>query len=53
MKVSLVLNKKSDNYATYNQEFLTNQDETIKNDVIRVIGQYTLDEFEANKEQLK
>lgn len=53
VKVSLVLNKKSDNYATYNQEFLTNQDETIKNDVIRVIGQYTLDEFEANKEQVK
>ena len=53
VKVSLVLNKKSDNYATYNQEFLTNQDETIKNDVIRVIGQYTLDEFETNKEQVK
>ena len=53
VKVSLVLNKKSDNYETYNQEFLTNQDETIKNDVIQVIGQYTLDEFEANKEQVK
>ena len=53
VKVSLVLNKKSDNYATYNQEFLANHDETIKNDVIRVIGQYTLDEFEANKEQVK
>ena len=53
VKVSLVLNKKSDNYKTYNQEFLTNQDETIKNDVIQVIGQYTLDEFESNKEQVK
>ena len=53
VKVSLVLNKKSDNYGTYNQEFLANQDETIKNDVIQVIGQYTLDEFEANKEQVK
>ncbi|MCI6202684.1 MAG: flagellar basal body-associated FliL family protein [Lachnospiraceae bacterium] len=53
VKVSLVLNKKSDNYATYNQEFLANQDETIKNDVIQVIGQYTLDEFETNKEQVK
>lgn len=53
VKVSLVLNKKSNNYATYNQEFLANQDETIKNDVIQVIGQYTLDEFETNKEQVK
>lgn len=53
VKVSLVLNKKSDDYGTYNQEFLANQDETIKNDVIQVIGQYTLDEFEANKEQVK
>ena len=53
VKVSLVLNKKSDNYKTYNQEFLANQDETIKNDVIQVIGQYTLDEFESNKEQVK
>ena len=53
VKVSLVLNKKSDNYATYNQEFLANQDEAIKNDVIQVIGQYTLDEFETNKEQVK
>ena len=53
VKVSLVLNKKSDNYKTYNQEFLTNQDVTIKNDVIQVIGQYTLDEFESNKEQVK
>ena len=43
VKVSLVLDKKSDNYGTYNQEFL----------VIQVIGQYTLDEFEANKEQVK
>ena len=35
------------------EEFLANQDETIKNDVIQVIGQYTLDEFEANKEQVE
>ena len=53
LKEDFVLNKKSDNYGTYNQEFLANQDETIKNDVIQVIGQYTLDEFEANKEQVK
>ena len=49
LKVSLVLNKKSDNYATYNQDFFTSQDETIKND----IGNYTVDEFEANKDEAK
>ena len=53
LKVSLVLNKKSDNYATYNQDFFTSQDETIKNDIIQVIGNYTVDEFEANKEEAK
>ena len=53
LKVSLVLNKKSDNYATYNQDFFTSQDETIKNDIIQVIGNYTVDEFEANKDEAK
>ena len=53
LKVSLVLNKKSDNYATYNQDFFTSQDETIKNDIIQVIGNYTVDEFEVNKEEAK
>lgn len=53
LKVSLVLNKKSDNYATYNQDFFTSQDETIKNDIIQVIGGYTLDEFESKKEEVK
>lgn len=53
LKVSLVLNKKSDNYKTYNQEFFTSQDETIKNSIIQVIGSYTIDEFESNKDEVK
>lgn len=53
LKVSLVLNKKSDNYKTYNQDFFTSQDETIKNDIIQVIGNHTVDEFESNKDEVK
>ena len=45
LNVSLVLNTKSDNYKKYNQEFLTNQDDTIKNDIIKVVSGYTFDEF--------
>ena len=40
LNVSLVLNKKSDNYKKYTQDFLTNQDDTIKNDIIKVITKY-------------
>lgn len=53
LTVSLVLNTKSDNYKTYTQEFLTNQDETIKNDIIKVIGGYTYDEFDSKTEEMR
>lgn len=53
LTVSLVLNKKSDNYKTYTQEFLTNQDETIKNDIIKVISSYTYNDFEAKTEEIR
>lgn len=48
VKLSLVLNTESDNYKEYTQEFLTNQDDTIKNKINTIIGSYTLDEFNAN-----
>ena len=53
LTVSLVLQKKSDNYKTYTQEFLTNQDETIKNDIIKVISSYTYDDFETKTEEIR
>lgn len=53
LTVSLVLNTKSDNYKTYTQEFLTNQDETIKNDIIKVISGYTYDEFDSKIEEMR
>lgn len=48
VKLSLVLNTESDNYKEYTQEFLTAQDDTIKNKINTIIGGYTLDEFNAN-----
>lgn len=48
IKISLVLNTKSDNYKTYTQEFLTARDDTIKNTINTIIGGYTSDEFSAN-----
>lgn len=53
LNVSLVLNTKSDNYKKYNQDFLTSQDDTIKNDVIKVVGSYTYDEFEAKNDEIR
>ena len=53
LNVSLVLNTKSDNYKTYTQEFLTNQDETIKNDIIKVISGYTYEDFDSKTEEVR
>lgn len=53
LTVSLVLNKKSDNYKTYNQEFLTNQDETIKNDIIKVISGYSFSDYKTKTEEIR
>ncbi|MDD6445827.1 MAG: flagellar basal body-associated FliL family protein [Lachnospiraceae bacterium] len=53
LNVSLVLNTKSDNYKKYNQEFLTNQDDTIKNDIIKVVSGYTFDEFNHKSDDIK
>lgn len=49
--LSLVLNTESDNYKTYTQEFLTGQDDTIKNKVNTIIGGYTMEEFNANNHE--
>ena len=53
LNVSLVLNTKSDNYKKYNQEFLTNQDDTIKNDIIKVVSLYTFYEFNHKSYNIK
>ena len=53
LNVSLVLNKKSDNYKKYTQDFLTNQDDTIKNDIIKVVSGYTFEQFNQNSDAIK
>lgn len=53
LNVSLVLNTKSDNYKKYNQEFLTSQDDTIKNDIIQVVSSYTYDDFKTKSDEIR
>ena len=53
LNVSLVLNKKSDNYKKYTQDFLPNQDDTIKNDIIKVVSGYTFEQFNQNSDAIK
>ena len=48
LNVSLVLNKKSDNYKKYTQDFLTNQD-----DIIKVVSGYTFEQFNQNSDAIK
>ena len=49
LNVSLVLN----NYKKYTQDFLTNQDDTIKNDIIKVVSGYTFEQFNQNSDAIK
>ncbi len=48
VKLSLVLNTESDNYGVYNQEFLTNHDDTIKSTINTIINGYTMEQFKEN-----
>lgn len=45
VNVSLVLNKGSDSYATYNQEFMAGQDSTIQATITSELGRYTVDDL--------
>ena len=53
MNVSLVLNTKSDNYKKYTQEFLKSQDDTIKNNIIKVVGSYSYDDFDTKTDEIR
>ena len=53
VSISRVLNTKSDNYEKYNQEFLKSQDDTIKDDIIKVIGSYSYDDFDTKKDEIR
>lgn len=45
VNVTIVLNKGSDNYKKYNQEFLNGQDSTIRNVILTTISRRTVDEM--------
>lgn len=51
--VSLSLNTKSDNYKKYPPTDLAEKDDIIRNDIIQIIGNYTLDEFNSNREAIR
>jgi flagellar FliL protein len=51
--VSLVLNTESENYEKFNQDFLTSQDDSIKDDINKVIGSYTYEQFTTEQDQAR
>lgn len=53
LKVSLSLNKKSDNYKTYSPEVLAEKEEIICNNVIQIVGTYSLQEFSSDSQQVQ
>lgn len=53
LKVSLSLNKKSDNYKTFSPEVLAEKEEIICNDVIQIVGTYTLEQFSSDSQQVQ
>lgn len=53
LAVSLSLNTKSDNYKTYSPEVLETKEELIKNDIIEIIGKYTVTEFNRDADAVK
>lgn len=53
LSVSLSLNTKSDNYKKYTQEELTAKDDIIRNNIIQIVGNYTLEAFNSDKEAVQ
>jgi flagellar FliL protein len=53
ISVSLVLNTASDNYEKYNSDFLTSQDDSIKDDIIKVVSSYTYDQFTTEQDTIR
>lgn len=53
LTVSLSLNKKSDNYSKYPATVLAEKDEIIRDNIIEIIGKYTMDDFNTNTAAVK
>lgn len=52
VNITIVLNKGSDNYKKYNQEFLNGQDSTIRNVILTTISRHTVEEMRKVDVQL-
>ncbi len=53
VSVSLSLNKKSDNYEKYTQEELAAKDDVICSHIIEIVGRYTQEEFNSDRETIQ
>ena len=51
--VSLSLNNKSDNFTKYSPEVLAEKDDIIQDDIIQILGGYTIEEFNNNVAEVK
>lgn len=51
--VSLSLNNQSDNFTKYSPTVLTEKDAIIQDDIIQILGSYTIDEFNSNVADVK
>ncbi len=53
LSITLSLNTKSDNYEKYTPEVLSAKDDIIRDSINRIVGNYTLEEFNADKEAVQ
>lgn len=53
LAIALSLNTKSDNYEKYSPTVLAEKEDIIKNDIDRIVSQYSKEEFDANPQMVQ
>jgi flagellar FliL protein len=53
VSVSLVLNMNSENYEKYGQDFLTSQDDSITDNINKIVSSYTYDQFTTELDTIR
>lgn len=51
--VTLSLNNQSDNYTKYSPEVLSEKDSIIQDDIIQILGGYSVDDFNSSVSEIK
>ena len=51
--VTLSLNNQSDNYTKYSPEVLSEKDSIIQDDIIQILGGYSVDDFNNSVSEVK